>query len=258
LPIRNWIHRIRYIKAGIFLFLIFLLVAGCASRREIVRFREQLDYLEVSNYRLERDVATLDSLLREQLEENQRLKAGLFSSLGSIDERLRMLEGRVEDSGYRFSELFRKMDREEFSPADTAGVPDSLKIKVSLAPQRLYDQAYLDFAKGNYDLAIQGFSDYLKYFPQSNSADKAQYWVGECYFAKKDYNRSLDEFQKLLQSFPSSDKLPSALYKIGLCYEELKNQIRANRYFGEVINKYPNSTEAELAKDKLGIGKKKR
>jgi len=258
LSIRNWIHRIRYIKAGAFLLLIFLLVAGCVSRREIVRFKEQIDYLEVSNTRLERDVAALDSLLREQLEENQRLKADLSSSFGSIDDRLRMLEGRVEDSGYRFSELFRKMDREELSPADSAGISDSLKLKVSLDPEKLYDQAYLDFAKGNYDLAIQGFSDYLKYFSQSSSADKAQYWIGECYFAKKDYNRSMDEFQKLLQNYPSSEKIPSALYKIGLCYEKLKNQIRANRYFGEVINKYPYSAEAELAKDKLGIGKKER
>ncbi len=185
------------------------------------------------------------------------LKADLSASLTSIDDRVRMLEGRVEDSGYRFSEIVRKMDKGELSPSDTTGLPDSLRFKVSLDPQKLYDQAYVDFAKGSYDLAIQGFSDYLRYFPQSLSADKARYWIGECYFAKEDYNRSLDEFQKLLQEFPSSDKIPSALYKIGLCYEKLKNQIRANRYYGEVINKYPNSAEAELAKNKLGLEKKK-
>ncbi|HEX9912605.1 MAG TPA: tol-pal system protein YbgF [candidate division Zixibacteria bacterium] len=255
----------RYFKVRIwscrtgFLFLLLLLfVSGCVSRKEIVRFQEQLDYLETSNHRLERDVATLDSLLRIQLEENQRLKADLSSSLSSIDERLGMLQGRVEDSGYRFSELFRKMEKEELAPADTTGIPDSLRAKVSLDPQKLYDQAYLDFAKKNYDLAIQGFSEFLSYFPKSKSADKAQYWLGECYFAREDYNRSLDEFQKLLQNFPASDKIPSALYKIGLCYEELKNQLRANRYFKEVITKYPDSAEAKLAKEKLGLEKKKR
>ncbi|MDP2960509.1 MAG: tol-pal system protein YbgF [candidate division Zixibacteria bacterium] len=245
-------------RTGFLFLLLLLFVSGCASRREIVRFQEQLDYLETSNHLLERDVATLDSLLRIQLEENQKLKADLSSSLSSIDERLGMLQGRVEDSGYRFSELFRKMEKGEFTPADTTGIPDSLRAKVSLDPQKLYDQAYLDFAKKNYDLAIQGFSEFLSYFPKSKSADKAQYWVGECYFAKEDYNRSLDEFQKLLQNFPNSDKLPSALYKIGLCYEELKNQLRANRYFKEVITKYPDSAEAKLAKEKLGLEKKKR
>ena len=196
--------------------------------------------------------------MRIQLEENQKLKADLSSSLSSIDERLGMLQGRVEDSGYRFSELFRKMEKEELAPADTNGIPDSLKAKVSVDPQKLYDQAYLDFAKKNYDLAIQGFSEFLSYFPKSKSADKAQYWLGECYFAREDYNRSLDEFQKLLQNFPASDKIPSALYKVGLCYEELKNQLRANRYFKEVITKYPDSAEAKLAKEKLGLEKKKR
>ena len=220
-----------------------------------MRFKEQVDYLEVSNYRLERDIVRLDSLLRVQLEVNQKLKADLSSTLNSIDDRLRMLEGRVEDSGYRFSELFKKIDREKLSSSDTTGISDSLKI--SIDPQRLYDQAYLDFAKGDYDLSIQGFSEYLKYFPHGNSADKSHYWIGECYFAKKEFNKSLDEFQKLLQNFPSSDRIPSALYKIGLCYENLKNQIRANRYFGEVINKYPYTAEAELAKNKLGLGGKK-
>lgn len=248
-----------YFKAGISLLGVCFLLSGCVSRREIVRFQEQLDYLEESNHHLEKDVASLDSLLKAQLDENQRLRADLSSTLGSIDDRLSMLEGRVEESGHRFTELEKQMESREVSPQDTSGLPDSLKMIVSLDPQKLYDQAYFDFAKGSYDLAIQGFSDYLRYFPKSRSADQAHYWIAESYYAKKDYERCLDEFQKLLQNFPNSNKLPSALYKIGLCYEELKNQIRANRYFKEVVSRYPDSPEAKLAKEKMGIsGTKKR
>ncbi|MDP3025095.1 MAG: tol-pal system protein YbgF [candidate division Zixibacteria bacterium] len=248
-----------YLKAGILVLMLCLLSSGCVSRREIVRFQEQLDYLEESNHHLEKDVASLDSLLKAQLDENQRLKADISSTLGSIDDRLSMLEGRVEESGHRFTELKKQMENREISPQDTSGLPDSLKMRVSLDPQKLYDQAYFDFAKGSYDLAIQGFSDYLRYFPKGRSADQAHYWIAESYYAKKDYERCLDGFQKLLQNFPSSNKLPSALYKIGLCYEELKNQIRANRYFKEVVSRYPDSPEAKLAKEKMGIsGAKKR
>lgn len=247
-----------FFKAGVVVLGFSLLLSGCVSRREIVRFQEQLDYLEESNHHLEKDVASLDSLLKAQMEENQRLRADLSSTLGSIDDRLSMLEGRAEESGHRFTQLEKQMEKREFSPQDTAGLPDSLKMKVSLDPQKLYDQAYFDFAKGSYDLALQGFSDYLRYFPGGRSADQAQYWIAESYYAKKDYNRCLDEFQKLLQNFPSSNKHPSALYKIGLCYEELKNQIRANRYFKEVISRYPDSPEAKLAKEKMGIGGSKK
>lgn len=248
----------RYSKAGIFVLGLCFLLSGCVSRREITRFQEQLDYLEESNHNLEKQTASLDSLLRVQLEENQRLRADLSSTLGSIDDRLSMLEGRVEESGHRFTQLEKQMESREVSPQDTAGLPDSLKMRVSLDPQKLYDQAYLDFAKGNYDLALQGFSDYLRYFPKGTSADQAQYWIAESYYAKKDYERCLDEFQKLMQNFPSSNKVPSALYKIGLSYEELKNQIRANRYFKEVISKYPDSPEAKLSREKMGISGNKK
>ena len=55
-----------YFKAGISLLGVCLLLSGCVSRKEIVRFQEQLDYLEESNHHLEKDVASLDSLLKAQ------------------------------------------------------------------------------------------------------------------------------------------------------------------------------------------------
>jgi len=121
-----------YLKSGILLVGVCFLLSGCVSRREIVRFQEQLDYLEESNHNLEKETASLDSLLRVQLEENQRLRADLSSTLGSIDDRLSMLEGRVEESGHRFTQLEQQMESREIAPQDTAGLPDSLKARVSL------------------------------------------------------------------------------------------------------------------------------
>ena len=36
----------------------------------------------------------------------------------------------------------------------------------SPAPRELYSQAYADYARGNYDLAIQGFSEYISRYPE--------------------------------------------------------------------------------------------
>ena len=71
-----------------------LFLTGCASRQEIVRFKEQLNYLEESNQRLEERNARLDSLLATQNELMQKLRADVKSSLTEIDERLTASEKR--------------------------------------------------------------------------------------------------------------------------------------------------------------------
>ena len=51
-------------------------------------------------------------------------------------------------------------------------------------PSRHIQAAYLDFSKGNYPLAIAGFREFVRRFPDSPLADQAQYWVGESLFSQ--------------------------------------------------------------------------
>lgn len=227
------------------------LVSSCASRGEIARFKKQLNYLERSNQKLEKDVANLDSLLQLQLKETQRMMADINTSFGSVDERLKVVEGWLRDSDYRYSQLFKKVelaqektgDRQTLSPADTA-VPE-----VNFDPQTLYDGAYMNMVKGSYDLAIQGFGDYLSYFPRSPLAPTAQYWIAECHYTKKDFKKASEEFKKLLQSYPKSEKTPTGLYKLGVIHLELGEKVLADKYFAELLDKYPGAPESGLARE---------
>ena len=66
-----------------------------------------------------------------------------------------------------------------------AAAPDSTAAPLGPPPATandLYDAAYRDFSRGNYDLAIEGFRELLKYYPNMNLSDNAQYWIGECYY----------------------------------------------------------------------------
>lgn len=197
----------------------------------------------------------LDSLLREQLKETQRMRADINSSFGSMEERLKIVEGWLSDSDSRFNELFKKIEQKKgkvWTEEDLLR-GDTTKPSANFDPQTLYDAAYFNVIKGNYDLAILGFGDYINYFPRTSLAPNAQYWIAECYYEKKDLQKASEEFEKLLQSYPTSEKTPKALYKLGLIYLDLDNRIKANRYFGELLDKYPQSPEAKLAKDRMGI-----
>ncbi len=241
------------LNAGFLLLTAFFLLSGCASRWQIEGLKRQVDSLEKSNLRLEDRTAKLDSLLREQMELTNRLRADLASTLDGMDERMGIVESKLEDLGHRFPELYQKIDlvKREVSKKETAEVSDTTKPLIDVDPQQLYDAAYLDLTKGKYDLAITGFSNYLKYFPETEQADNAQYWLGECHYAKKNYTKAAIEFHKVLENYATGDKVPSALYKLGLSLLELKSVGQANKYLQELIDQYPNTQEAKLAKEKL-------
>ena len=240
----------KIIKASLFFLTFLFLLSGCASRWQVEGLKKEL---EQSNQRLAERIAQLDSLLREQMELTNRLRADLASTLGGMDERMGIVESKLEDLGHRFPELYQKIDlvKQQVSKKDTGQASDTGKALINVDPKQLYDAAYLDLTKGKYDLAITGFSNYLKYFPETELADNAQYWLGECYYAKKNYTRAAIEFHKVLENYATGDKVPSALYKLGLSLLELKSVDQANKYFEELINNYPNTQEAKLAKEKL-------
>ncbi|MCJ7508798.1 MAG: tol-pal system protein YbgF [candidate division Zixibacteria bacterium] len=231
--------------------LIFLLVfGGCASRQEIIKLKQQADYLEQSNYRMEKTIAQLDSLAKEQLKQTKSLKADINNSFEEMNQRMDILENKVEETK-RGS--YKTASEKEIAPQDVErkeAKPDTSKLQINLNPEKLYKSAYLDLTKGNYDLAIGGFSDYLKYFPEADLAPNAQYWIGECYYAKEDFERAVVEFLKVIEKYPQSDKIPSTLYKLGLSYSELKETKTAKEYFDKLIKAYPQSQEAKLAKER--------
>jgi tol-pal system protein YbgF len=232
--------------------LIFLLMfGGCASRQEIIILRQQADYLTQSNYRMEKTVAQLDSLAKEQLKQTKSLKADINNSFEEINQRMDILENKIGET--RKGSYKTTSENETAAPKDAEGKevkPDTSKLQINLNPEKLYKSAYLDLTKGNYDLAIMGFSDYLKYFPEADLAPNAQYWIGECYYAKEDFERAVVEFLKVIEKYPQSDKIPSTLYKLGLAYSELKDAKSAKAYFDKLIKAYPQSQEGKLAKER--------
>jgi tol-pal system protein YbgF len=119
------------------------------------------------------------------------------------------------------------------------------------APRELDSQAYADFARGNYDLAMQGFAEYLRAYPGTDFADNAQYWIGECQYGKKLYPEAIDAWNLLLKDFPASDKLPDARVKKGMALERLGRRSQALVEYRYVVDRFPTSQAARIARERL-------
>jgi len=119
------------------------------------------------------------------------------------------------------------------------------------APRELYSQAYADFARGNYDLAIQGFTEYMKHYPDTDFTDNAQYWIGECLYGKKQYAEAIDAWNTLFRDHPSSDKVPDGRVKKGMALEKLGRRSQALVEYRYVVDRYPTSPAARIARERL-------
>src|SRR5205814_10261110 len=95
--------------------------------------------------------------------------------------------------------------------------------------------------KGSYALAVAGFREFLRRFPDQPLAGAAKYWIGEAHFslargytnagqsqpATEALEQAVQEFRKVLANYPRSDKAPASLYKEALVLLELKQRAGA-------------------------------
>jgi TolA-binding protein len=131
--------------------------------------------------------------------------------------------------------------------------------------EQAYQAAYLDFSKGNYPLAIAGFREFVRRYPDAALADQAQYWVGESLFsqaraslaagqtdkATRELEQAVQEFRRVALNYPRGERVPTALYKEALALLELKQTKLAQARLQYLIDNFPQSEEAPLAKERL-------
>jgi tol-pal system protein YbgF len=120
-----------------------------------------------------------------------------------------------------------------------------------LLPTEAYNLAYNDYIKGNYDLALIGFQNYLAQFPDTSLSPDAQYWIGQVYYTRHDYEKAIQAFDIVLQKYPKSDAVAKSLLQEGLSYIELGDKAQARTALRRVVQDYPFSDEAKLAKNRL-------
>ena len=118
-------------------------------------------------------------------------------------------------------------------------------------PEELYRSAYEDYMRGNYDLASQGFRDYLERWPDTELTDNALYWIGECYDAQNDPGQALEIFTQVLEDYPTSDKAAASQLKKGLLYLKMEDQAQGVVHLQYVVYEYPGTREADLARERL-------
>jgi tol-pal system protein YbgF len=257
------------------------------TRSDMGDLREDVKTLKARNLELQkrldqdiqnmqRRVDVLDANIKGGVDA-QKVMADYGAKTDQITTDIQLLQGRLEENNFRLAELAQKIDDRAVKLSELAARIDDIDAKIKLLsagtstasaaassqdkdkqsppktiePSEAYRQAKSDYDKGNFDLALAGFQNYLAQFPDASQADNAQYWVGECYYALRDFNKAIEAFAKVIRNYPKSGKVAGAKLKIGLTYLNEKNPAKAREYFHKVVKEHPGTNEAEIAKDRL-------
>jgi len=134
---------------------------------------------------------------------------------------------------------------------NTGGTGNSVVNTPLQSADSIYFTAYSDYNKKNYDLAIEGFKQFVKQFPDNVLADNSLYWIGECHYAQKEYSEAINIFSEIINKYASGDKVPDALLKKGYALIEMDQVENGITVLKELISEFPLSEEAYLAQQKI-------
>ncbi len=185
--------------------------------------------------------------------------------LDEIKQEITRLTGRIEDlerklqadnSGQsKSSEEFKKFEARvvEIEQAQVQLIEQLKKLQLNVPPPdqgEKFEKAKAQYAKNDFESAIDSFSAYLK-DPGTKNAAEATYLRGDSYFQTKQYKKAIADFAQFPEKWAKSPRTPEALYRIGLSFLAIDAKEDAKAFFQELVDKYPKSPLAAKARAKL-------
>ncbi len=217
-----------------------------ATNKDELLIEQQLDALSQAVADLQKTVDTQGAVLKtliEQADDNvSKMKSAVTDSQGSIQQNLATSGNRFDNLTQQMQALSESLDEAKaklaklsdqvaqmqtalttLPPSGPAAAPAGPPGAPSAPPvpdaDSLYTQGLSYYNGGQYDLSIQSFQDYLKYYMNTDRASNAQFYIGECYYSQQDYKRAIDAYDACIEKYPNGNKAAAAqLKKASRCW----------------------------------------
>ena len=256
-------------------------------QRDVAQLQDQVKQLQAGQ---DQKIATLESLIRQALEESGKVSSAAAALQRTLSERLDDQQARVEapiaalgtkvdQSGddvraarESLADLTRRMANLDNKLADISSAvrtlstpavaPPPLAFSDSPTPpaaprgvtaDSLWKKAVRDYTGARDKQALSEFADFTKYFPQDANAPEAQYYMGLIYDHGEQYDDAAQVFEAVAERYPDSPKAADAMYMKGVEYQKAKSDKKAVAAYRAFLKQYPNHANAAKARARLRI-----
>jgi tol-pal system protein YbgF len=250
--------------------------------KEIIQLQTQVQNLQDRIAQMQQSfderMGVMKSLMDQNTDSMNKLAASmtaLQSSLeklqtengGKVDQlsgQITALNDSIDELKARLAKVSKQLDdlqaaQQNQAASQAAQQAQQQALANAPPPDVLYKNALRDYNAGNNDLAKQEFSDYVKFYPSTDLAGNAFFYLGELAYKGADFQGAVNNYTQVLQNFPTGNKATSADLKKGLALIELGQKDDGVAELRHVIQRYPHSNEALQARErlrKLGVSAK--
>ena len=256
-----------------------------AANKEHQQLMADLRILQEQSQQLQNLLGTLNDAIKavntrldQQAETTRKAFADQKLVIDNLTNDVRVIREKLDDNNVRIGSLTQEVDSLRQSlqqaaaarPSPTAepdagaaggatstggtGAPPAPGPPVGVSPKQLFESAQSDYYSGSYELAISGFTDYIKSFPKSDQADDAQVLICNAYLTDGKYDKAVEACDVAIRTYPNGDRIPEAYYRKGVALQALKDADGARDAYDRAIKGDPageNGTIGRLAKQGL-------
>jgi tol-pal system protein YbgF len=245
-----------------------------AASKEMIQLQTEVDQLQQQMTQMKQSFDERMGVMKNLLEQNtdaaNKVTAaieGLQSSLNKqqtdraaqvdqISGQIQALNDTMDELKVRLAKLSKQFEdmqsaQQSMAAQQAQAQQQAQAMAQAPPPDVLYNNALRDYNGGNNQVATQEFSDYVKFYPNTDLAGNAYFYLAEIAYKAGDYQKAITNYDLVLQNFPGGNKAAAAELKKGLALIDSGKEDDGVQELKHVIQRYPRTNEATQARDKL-------
>jgi len=263
-----------FILIALFCALWLAVTPAWGASKEMIQLQTQVQQLQEQMTAMQRSfderMGVMKNLVEQDTDAINKVTAAITSlqstlqkqqgdSAGHVDQlsgQIQALNDTLDELKARLAKVSKQLEDMQSSQQSLAAQQATQQAQQQAAaqappPDVLYNNALRDYNGDKNDLATQEFSDYVKFYPNTDLAGNCYFYLGEIQFRQGHYQQAAQSYDQVMQNFPTGNKTASAQLKKGFSLIELGKQDDGVAELRHVIQRYPKSNEALQARERL-------
>ncbi|HTE90028.1 MAG TPA: tetratricopeptide repeat protein [Terriglobales bacterium] len=258
----------------VLLLLVWLAAPAWGVSREIVQLQTQVQALQDQMTHMQQSfderMGVMKNLVEQSTDSMNKVAASVTELQGTLQKQqtdtgahVDQLSGQIQALNDTLDELKARLAKVSKQLEDMQAAQQNVAAQQSQQTQQqqqqaqapppdvLYNNALRDYNAAKNDLAAQEFADYVKFYPNTDLAGNAYFYLADLEFRQGNYQQAVKDYDQVLQNFPTGNKAPAAQLKKGFALLELGQKDSGIAELRRLIQRYPRSNEALQARDRL-------
>jgi tol-pal system protein YbgF len=259
---------------AIFLVLVWNLTPASGASKEMIQLQTQVQALQTQMTQMQQSFNESMGVMKSLMDQNtdsinkmsasvtamqtglQKLEADNATHSDQLSGQIQALNDSIDELKARLAKATKQIEdmqaaQQTLAASQAAQQAQQQALANAPPPDVLYNNALRDYNAAKNDLATQEFSDYVKFYPNTDLAGNSYFYLAEIAYKQGNFQEAIKNYDLVVQNFPSGNKAASADLKKGLSLIELGKQDDGVAELRHVIQRYPRTNEAIQAREKL-------